>query len=196
MRLRSALRSRRVDGLAIPESYRECNRLLFPKKIYQRRIRTLPAAFIGKREDALFLGLAILRHSAPPCYVRDIKEHLVVGFRPTDRHPSDQPAVSSLISANIDIDGPLATGRLRGRRFARATSRTTSTDSIASNGISQGAQGTTWVAGILFDSISRRMTLWLMPSRSDACSSVTVSPGTNAPVQAGGRTTIRSESHP
>ena len=83
------------------------------------------------------------------------------------------------------MDGTLAAVSSRGRRFARATAWTTSPELIASIGISQGAHGTTCVAGILSDSISLRMTLWLMPSRSDAYSKVTVVRGSKAAVQAG-----------
>ena len=90
-----------------------------------------------------FSGPAILRHSAPPCYIAEINRYSSVGFRPTGPQSSLQPPVSSPISANIGMDGPLAAVRFRGRRFARATSCTTSADSIASIGISHGAHGTT-----------------------------------------------------
>jgi len=142
--------------------------------------------FIAKRHDALFLG---------PGRSCDILHLLATQLKSIGIHssvsgrraviPRLQPPVSSPISANIGMAGPLETVRLLGLRFARATSCTTSADSIASIGISQGAHGTTWVAGILFDSISRRMTLWLMPSRSDACSKVTVLRDTRGALQAG-----------
>src|SRR5580658_8893501 len=97
-----------------------------------------------------------MRHSAPPRYIVEFNSYVPVGFGPTGCHPSTPTPVSSPISANIGMDGLLAAVKLRGRRFARATSCTTLTDSIAPMGISQGAHGTTWVAGILFDPMSRR----------------------------------------
>src|ERR1700686_4392411 len=117
---------------------------------------------------------AILGHSAPPCYQTENTKPSYVGFRPTDRASSTYPPASSPISVNIGMDALQIAGGFLGRPFTRATSLMTSADSIASVGISQGAHGTTWVAGILFDSISRRTTLWLMPKRSDASSKVMV----------------------
>jgi hypothetical protein len=51
-------------------------------------------------------------------------------------------------------------------------SRKTSSHSIVSAGIYQGAHGTTWVAEIFLDPINRRTILWLTPSRSDVSSNV------------------------
>lgn len=99
---------------------------------------------------------AILRHSAPPCYIIEITDCPAPDFRPTD-HVFHK--LSSQIPANIGNSASSAFSWIRLPRLTAATSRSTCSDLMAPAGISQGAHGTTWVAGISLESIRRRTIL-------------------------------------
>ena len=98
----------------------------------------------------------ILRHSAPPCYIIEITDCPAPDFRPTD-HVFHK--LSSQIPANIGNSASSAFSWIRLPRLTAAASRSTCSDLMAPAGISQGAHGTTWVAGIRLASIRRRTIL-------------------------------------
>jgi len=106
------------------------------------------------------------------CYVAEINTYSSVRFQAGRAVISLYFSLAGIFphSANIGMDGPIGR-RFPWTAFRAATSCTTSTDLDRLLNL-HGAHGTTWVAGIIMDSISRVDLRWLMPSRSDASSIV------------------------